>query len=67
MIATTRYRSGVARIPEHIPVIFMSCRVDLLIFAEVFSFPKRARELHCIIGLCLRHFRYFLGADVSDN
>ena len=29
VIATTRYYSGVKRIPEHIPVvIFVSCRVD---------------------------------------
>ena len=37
--------------------IFVSCRVDSLLFAKSSVFTRE--ELHCIIGLCQRHFRYF--------
>ena len=57
-IATRRYHSEVERIPEHIPVVmFVSCRVDSLMFERSLVFPRE--ELRCIIGLCRRHFRYF--------
>ena len=57
-IATKRFCSGVERIPEHITmVIFVSSRVDSVMFARSSVFPRE--ELRCIIGLCRRHFRYF--------
>ena len=64
-IATTRYCSRVERIREHIPVvIFVSPRVNSLMFVRSPVFPRE--ELRCIIGLCRRHLRFFLGGDVSD-
>ena len=57
MIATTRYCSGVEGIPEHIPVvIFVSCRLDSLMFARSSVFPRE--EPRCIMG----YFFKILGA-----
>ena len=40
-VVTTRYRSGVERIPEHIPkVIFVSSRVDSVMFEKSLVFPR---------------------------
>ena len=62
VIATTRYHSGVERIPEHITgVIFVSCRVDSLMFARSSVFPgEEHRRISETLSL-------FLDADVSDN
>ena len=67
VIATTIYCSVVDRIPEHIPVIiFVSSRVDSLMFARCSVFPRE--ELCCTIELCMSEtLSLFLGADVSDN
>ena len=57
-IATTRYSSGVERIPEHIAVvIFVNFSVDSMIFNRSSMFSRE--ELRCIIGLSQRYFRYF--------
>ena len=58
--------SGVERIPEHIPVfIFVSCRVDSLMFAKSSVSAKTGTSLyHRTMSETLWSF---LGADVSDN
>ena len=52
------YCSGIEHILTPIPaVIFVSCRIDLLMFTRSSVFPRE--KLRCIIGLRRRHFRYF--------
>ena len=64
-IATARYCSGVKGFPEHISVVvFVSCRVDSLMFARSSVFPRRN---FAVSSGYVGDTSLFLGADVSGN